>query len=133
MYELITGELPFKGDNAVEIALKHLKEPIPDIREKVPNVPNSIVNIIKRSTAKNPKNRYQDAREMHEDLLTCLDDTRRDEAIISFKYPETDTDDVKLAKMVKDTKKENYFSIYIYWFSGRYYGFDCFYSYDYRW
>ena len=106
MYELITGELPFKGDNAVEIALKHLKEPIPDIREKVPNVPNSIVNIIKRSTAKNPKNRYQDAREMHEDLLTCLDDTRRDEAIISFKYPETDTDDVKLAKMVKDTKKE---------------------------
>lgn len=43
---------------------------------------------------------------MHEDLLTCLDDTRRDEAIISFKYPETDTDDVKLAKMVKDTKKE---------------------------
>lgn len=52
MYELITGELPFKGDNAVEIALKHLKEPIPDIREKVPNVPNSIVNIIKRSTAK---------------------------------------------------------------------------------
>ena len=55
MYELITGELPFKGDNAVEIALKHLKEPIPDIREKVPNVPNSIYNIIKRATAKNPK------------------------------------------------------------------------------
>ena len=106
MYELITGELPFKGDNAVEIALKHLKEPIPDIREKVSNVPNSIVNIIKRSTAKNPKNRYQDAREMHEDLLTCLDDTRRDEAILSFKYPESDTDDAKIMKMVKDNKKE---------------------------
>ena len=107
MYELITGELPFKGDNAVEIALKHLKEPIPDIREKVPNIPNSIYNIIKRSTAKNPKNRYHDAREMHEDLLTCLDDARRDEAVISFKYPETETDDVKLMKMVKESKKEN--------------------------
>ena len=106
MYELLTGELPFKGDNAVEIALKHLKEPIPDIREKIPNVPNSIYNIIKRATAKNPKNRYNDAREMHDDLLTCLDDSRRDEPIISFKYPETDTDDAKIAKMVKDSKKE---------------------------
>lgn len=106
MYELITGELPFKGDNAVEIALKHLKEPIPDIREKVPNVPNSIYNIIKRATAKNPKNRYNDAREMHEDLLTCLDDARANEPIITYKYPETDTDDVKLMKMVKDSKKE---------------------------
>ena len=106
MYELLTGELPFKGDNAVEIALKHLKEPIPDIREKLPNVPNSIYNIIKRATAKNPKNRYNDAREMHDDLLTCLDDARRDEAIIHFKYPESDTDDAKLMKMVKDSKKE---------------------------
>ena len=106
MYELLTGELPFKGDNAVEIALKHLKEPIPDIREKIPNVPNSIYNIIKRATAKNPKNRYNDAREMHEDLLTCLDDTRANEPIITFKYPEIDTDDAKLAKMVKESKKE---------------------------
>lgn len=106
MYELLTGELPFKGDNAVEIALKHLKEPIPDIREKLPNVPNSIYNIIKKATAKNPKNRYNDAREMHEDLLTCLDDTRANEPIIAFKYPENDTDDAKLAKMVKENKKE---------------------------
>ena len=106
MYELLTGELPFKGDNAVEIALKHLKEPIPDIREKLPNVPNSIYNIIKKATAKNPKNRYNDAREMHEDLLMCLDDTRANEPIIAFKYPENDTDDAKLAKMVKENKKE---------------------------
>lgn len=104
MYELLTGELPFKGDNAVEIALKQLKEPIPDIREKLPNVPNSVYNIIKRATAKNPKNRYHDAREMHEDLLTCLDDAKRDEPIIEFQYPEFETDDTKLAKMVKDSK-----------------------------
>jgi len=105
MYELITGELPFKGDNAVEIALKHLKEPISDIREKVPNIPNSIVNIIKKATAKNPKNRYNDAREMHEDLKTALDDSRALEPIISFKYPENDTDDTKIMKMVKKEKE----------------------------
>ncbi len=105
MYELISGELPFKGDNAVEIALKHLKEPIPDIREKVAIVPNSIVNIIKKATAKNPKNRYNDAREMYEDLKTCLDDYRANEPIITFKYSEVDGDDVKLAKMVKKEKE----------------------------
>ncbi len=104
MYELITGELPFKGDNAVEIALKHLKEPLPDIRDKIPNVPNSIVNIIKKATAKNPKNRYADARVMHEDLKTCLDESRINEPIISYKYSETDTDDTKIMKMVKKEK-----------------------------
>lgn len=105
MYELITGELPFKGDNAVEIALKHLKEPIPDVRNLVNNVPNSIVNIIKKATAKNPKNRYNDAREMHEDLKTALDDSRVLEPIISFKYSETDTDDTKIMKIAKKEKE----------------------------
>ena len=33
MYELLSGTLPYKGDNAVEIALKHLKEPLPSLRE----------------------------------------------------------------------------------------------------
>ncbi len=105
MYELITGELPFKGDNAVEIALKHLKEPISDIRSLVNNVPNSIVNIIKKATAKNPKNRYNDAREMHEDLKTALDDSRVLEPIISFKYSESDTDDTKIMKIAKKEKE----------------------------
>ena len=42
MYELLTGELPYKGDNAVEIALKHLKEKIPSVREKLPEIPQSV-------------------------------------------------------------------------------------------
>lgn len=106
MYELISGELPFRGDNAVEIALKHLKEPIPDIREIVPNVPTSIVNVIKKATAKNPKNRYSDARAMHDDLLTCLDESRSMEPIINFKHSENDADDTKIMKIVKTKKEE---------------------------
>ena len=105
MYELLTGKLPFKGDNAVEIALKHLKEPMPSIREEIPDIPQSVENIILKATAKNPKNRYADAREMHEDLKTCLDESRANELKITFKYPEHDYDDTKLLKTVKQSEK----------------------------
>ena len=90
MYELLTGELPFKGDNAVEIALKHIKEPFPKIRSILPNLPQSIENIIMKATAKNTKNRYNDAREMHDDLKTALTDERSTEPTYNFKYKELD-------------------------------------------
>ena len=105
MYELLTGKLPFRGDNAVEIALKHLKEPMPSIGDELPDIPQSVENIILRATAKNPKNRYSDAREMHEDLKTCLDESRANELKITFKYPENDYDDTKLMKTVKPVKE----------------------------
>ena len=68
MYELLTGTVPFKGENAVEIALKQMKERIPSIRKQNPLIPQSIENIVLRATAKNPKNRYNDTREMYNDL-----------------------------------------------------------------
>ena len=98
-YELLSGSLPFRGDNAVEIALKHMKEPLPNLRDENPSIPQSIVNIIKRSTAKNPKNRYDTAREMHEDLLTALDDERMDEEEYKYKYPESENDNRKKEKV----------------------------------
>lgn len=91
-YELLTGSLPFRGDNAVEIALKHMRDPLPSVREDNPSIPQSIENIIRRATAKNPKNRYDSAREMHEDLLTALDDSRMDEEVYQYKYPENESD-----------------------------------------
>lgn len=106
MYELLTGELPYKGDNAVEIALKHLKEKFPSIREKMPEIPQSVENIIIKATAKNPKNRYADARAMNEDLRTCLDESRVNEPKIVLPYPEGD-DSYKSTKTVKkDGKKD---------------------------
>ncbi len=106
LYELLAGKLPYTGENAVEIALKHLKESMPEINAQVPNIPQSIANIIIRATAKNPKNRYSDAREMHEDLKTCLDESRKKEAKIVLKYPETDYDETKVMKIVNQEKEE---------------------------
>ncbi len=90
MYELLTGKLPYKGDNAVEIALKHLKEPLPSIRKELPNLPQSIENIILKAAGKNPKNRYPDAREMHDDIKTCLDESRQNEVPYVYQYSESD-------------------------------------------
>ena len=92
-YELLTGSLPFKGDNAVEIALKQMRDQIPSVRKKNPSIPQSVENIILRATAKNPKNRYSDSREMHADLLTVLNDDRVNEEKIVFKYPEHEIDE----------------------------------------
>lgn len=107
-YELLSGSLPFRGDNAVEIALKHMRDPLPSLREENPAIPQSIENIIRKATAKNPKNRYEDARSMHEDLLTALDDDRMDEPVYQYKYPEHETDNTKRIKKVEniEDKKE---------------------------
>ena len=88
MYELLTGSVPFKGDNAVEIALKHIKESIPYVSDVNSSIPKSVANIVKRATAKNLKNRYIDAREMNEDLKTCLEESRQNEEEYEFTYPE---------------------------------------------
>jgi serine/threonine-protein kinase len=105
-YELLSGSLPFRGDNAVEIALKHMREPLPSLREDNPSIPQSIENIIKKATAKNPKNRYDSARSMHEDLLTALNDERMNETPYEYKYPENDGDSKKTKKTEKELDKE---------------------------
>lgn len=105
-YELLSGSLPFKGDNAVEIALKHMREPLPSLREENSAIPQSIENIVRRATAKNPKNRYESARSMHEDLLTALDDDRMDEPVYQYKYPEHETDNKRIKKLEETAKLE---------------------------
>lgn len=109
MYELLTGLLPYKGDNAVEIALKHLREPLPSVRKFDSSIPQSIENVIIKATAKNPKNRYKDAREMHDDLKTALDASRVDEKRYVYPYPENDLEETKAldkeVEAIKDATK----------------------------
>ena len=105
-YELLTGILPFKGDNAVEIALKQMKEPIPSVRKQNPNIPQSVENIILKATAKNPKNRYNDTREMYNELKSCLDEDKQDVDRLVFKYPEHENEDTKKIPTIKKDESE---------------------------
>lgn len=68
LYEMVTGELPFDGDNNVAIALMHVKEPFPSARKVNPSVPKSLDKIIQKCTMKRPGERYQTDEELMGDL-----------------------------------------------------------------
>lgn len=93
MFELLIGKVPFKGENAVEIAIKQMKDPIPSVCDLNENIPQSVENIVLKATAKNPKNRYDTVEEMKYDIKTCLDEDRINEPKVVFKYPEFEKDE----------------------------------------
>lgn len=72
-YELLTGHVPFTGKTPTEIAIKHLRKPIPYVRDFNPNIPQSVENIVLKATAKNLEDRYVSCKEMLYDLIHCLD------------------------------------------------------------
>ena len=76
LYELLTGKVPFDGESAVSIALKHFQEPLPPVMNPSVMIPQSLENIVLKATAKDPMNRYRSCYEMFQDLKTCLDSTR---------------------------------------------------------
>ena len=95
MYELLTGKVPFKGDNAVEIAIKQMKEPIPSICKQNPDIPQSVENIVLRACAKNPKNRYDSVKEMYDDIKSCLTEDNLNQKRLVYKYPEHELEETK--------------------------------------
>lgn len=79
LYELLVGEVPFEGESAVSIALKHFQEPLPRISQMLPTVPQSLENVVLKATAKEPLNRYANCEEMLSDLQTSLSPERLNE------------------------------------------------------
>jgi eukaryotic-like serine/threonine-protein kinase len=79
MFELLTGRLPFSGESAVSIALKHLQSETPSVRRWNPNIPQSVENIVLKATAKDSFHRYNSVDEMEEELRTALDSDRINE------------------------------------------------------
>ena len=68
LYEMLTGEVPFDGDNPVEIALMHINEDIKPPSQIIDNVPPALEKIILKATDKYQTNRYENAEVMFEDL-----------------------------------------------------------------
>ncbi|MCI6704537.1 MAG: Stk1 family PASTA domain-containing Ser/Thr kinase [Bulleidia sp.] len=75
LFEMLSGDVPFKADSAVQVALMQMRNEMPSIRTINPSIPQSIENIITRATAKDPSKRYGSCVDMLDDLRTCF---RRD-------------------------------------------------------
>lgn len=91
MYELLTGNLPFSGETAISIALKHLQSNTPSLREKFPDIPQSVENIVLKATCKDPFYRYNSVEEMEEDIRTALEPSRLNEPKFTILVDEEET------------------------------------------
>lgn len=83
-YELLVGSVPFRGDNPVQIAMKHLREDVPSVRKFNPMIWQSVENVIRHATVKNRKFRYQSAKEMLYDLEHCLSPEQANATVLVF-------------------------------------------------
>ena len=69
---MLTGETPFKADTQVAVAMKHVREPLPDVQRRRPEISASLAAVVERATAKETQNRYPDVGEMVHDLEEVL-------------------------------------------------------------
>ncbi|MCY9806895.1 Stk1 family PASTA domain-containing Ser/Thr kinase [Lentilactobacillus senioris] len=89
LYEMLTGKVPFNGETAVSIAIKHSQTPIPAVRDFDPRIPQALENVVLKATTKDPQHRYDTVAQMADDLRTSLDQSRANEPKF---IPELDDD-----------------------------------------
>src|SRR4051812_22651104 len=73
LYELLTGEVPFPGDNFVAVAMRHINEPVPSVRAKRPELSPALDAVVQRAMAKDPRDRYDSMDELCRDLSASVD------------------------------------------------------------
>jgi hypothetical protein len=72
MYELLTGEVPFPGESFVAVAMRHINEPPPPLRDKRPDVPPRVEAMVQRAMAKSPRDRFASMAELCAEIDACL-------------------------------------------------------------
>jgi predicted Ser/Thr protein kinase len=71
LYELLTGEVPYPGDNFVAIAMRHLYDPVPSVLERRPDCPPRLDAVVQRAMAKDPDDRFRSMEELLTELEAC--------------------------------------------------------------
>ncbi len=72
LYEMLTGEVPFKGENQIAVAMKHVREELPDVQSKRPEISAALASVVDAATAKRLEDRYADDAELIADLEDVL-------------------------------------------------------------
>jgi serine/threonine-protein kinase len=73
LYEMLTGEVPFRAETQIGVAMKHVNDPLPDVLVKRPEVSAAVASVIDRATTKDPRDRYNSVGEMVRDLEATLE------------------------------------------------------------
>ena len=107
-FEMLTGDLPFKGDQAIQIALKHVKDDIPSVRDYNPKIPQAVENIVLKATSKDLTERYANAALMLQDLNNCLSSEHANDKKINLRHID-DSEFLSKAKVAisGEAKKEH--------------------------
>jgi serine/threonine protein kinase len=72
LFEMLTGQRPYEADNAVDIMLKHLQEPVPSLRQFDEEIPGEVDELVKRCLAKDPEERFRTPEELTEAIDEAL-------------------------------------------------------------
>jgi eukaryotic-like serine/threonine-protein kinase len=72
LYEMLTGETPFQADTQVAVAMKHVRDPLPDAQRRRPEISSALAAVVERATAKETQNRYPTVGQMVHDLEEVL-------------------------------------------------------------
>jgi eukaryotic-like serine/threonine-protein kinase len=72
LFEMLTGDVPFSGENQVAVAMKHVREELPDVQVRRPEVSSALASVVDRATAKDLPRRYSDDTELIADLEEVL-------------------------------------------------------------
>lgn len=92
-FEMLTGQLPFQGEDAMEMIYAHLATIPPSITSLNSNVPPILASIIAKLLAKIPEDRYASAESIRQDLLQCQTEWEKDHYIKNFPLAQNDTQD----------------------------------------
>ena len=116
IYEMLTGAIPFDGDSAVTIALKHFQENLPSIINQNKNVPQALENVVIKATAKKLSDRYANVADMRRDLnlalsldhahdpkLTFTEDADATKILPKMLIPDNGNTDKLITKVTQDT------------------------------
>jgi len=104
LYEMISGQVPFKGESPISVALKHIQKEPKELNELMPSIPAEVNNLVMKTLTKDPKNRHESATQLREDIVKAIKNIE-----VSEKYkPDDKTDEGSQTKVLRrsDIKKE---------------------------
>lgn len=107
LFEMLTGDVPFKAESAVQVALMQMRNEFPDMRSINPTIPQALINIVSRATAKDPDMRYRSCEAMGRDLETCLYPERENETPLQLQVTPAKTHGDSTVTQAAVTKKRS--------------------------